>query len=254
MGATYPNEFFRHNPPAFEPQTCFVIMRFTPPYEDVFNAIVAAVKGPSVHFASCKRAKELKGGGHIMDEVLDRIARSELIVADVTERNPNVFYEIGIAHAIKPFKTVILITQTMEDMPFDIKDFRIIEYTNTPPGLAVLRDQLVDFIQKATPARFRFAVKHSETYTYRERLPGPDNELYYFQLGPLTTGIGFARFHVVVRRYVDGLSDAIVSEFDSGLSGGKHVEIPILTWTLNLDRVVDDRAHFCLSEPVSAAV
>jgi hypothetical protein len=189
-----------------------------------------------------------------MASVLDQIARAEVIVADITDRKPNVFYEIGVAHAVKPFETVIIITQSMEDLPFDIKDFRIIHYTCSVVGLEILKQQLADFIREVTPARLRFAVIHGETFTFQNRLPGPDGSLYYFAVGPLHTAIGFARFHMIVRRYVDGKSDAIISEDDYGLKGGGYVDIPVVNWRLNLDRVAEDRAHFCLCEPGSNGI
>ncbi len=58
---------------------------------------------------------------------------SRFIIANLTKKNPNVFYELGIAHAIG--KEVILITQTMEDVPFDLKALRCIVYSFTPRGM-----------------------------------------------------------------------------------------------------------------------
>jgi hypothetical protein len=56
-----------------------------------------------------------------------------LIVADCTDRNPNVFYEIGLAHAIG--KPTILLTQREEDVPFDLRHWRYIAYQLTPRGM-----------------------------------------------------------------------------------------------------------------------
>jgi hypothetical protein len=58
---------------------------------------------------------------------------ARLIVADCTDRNPNVFYEIGLAHTIG--KPTILLTQKSEDVPFDLRHLRYIEYQLTPRGM-----------------------------------------------------------------------------------------------------------------------
>ena len=56
----------------------------------------------------------------------NQIAKADLIVADLTGRNPNVFYETGYAHALT--KRVILLTQRAEDIPFDLKDYPHVIY------------------------------------------------------------------------------------------------------------------------------
>jgi len=67
------------------------------------------------------------------------------MVADLTGRNPNVFYEIGLAHALG--KDVIIITQTMNDVPFDLKALRCIVYDFTPRGMKQLEASLVKTIK-----------------------------------------------------------------------------------------------------------
>ena len=75
-----------------------------------------------------------------VDEIWALIIRSRFIVADCTGRNPNVFYEIGIAHTIG--KPVIAITQSTTDVPFDLTHRRYIEYEMTPRGMAKFEDSL----------------------------------------------------------------------------------------------------------------
>lgn len=58
---------------------------------------------------------------------------ARLIVADCTHRNPNVFYEIGLAHAIG--KPTILLTQKSQDVPFDLRHLRYIACQLTPRGM-----------------------------------------------------------------------------------------------------------------------
>ena len=55
----------------------------------------------------------------ILERVFNQISKADVIVADMTGRNPNVFYEAGYAHALN--KVVVLVTQKTDDIPFDLK-------------------------------------------------------------------------------------------------------------------------------------
>jgi hypothetical protein len=69
------------------------------------------------------------------------------IIADCTGRNPNVFYEIGIAHTIG--KQVILLSQDVEDVPADLRYYRYLLYTPTESGQEELQEKLSQTV-KAT--------------------------------------------------------------------------------------------------------
>jgi hypothetical protein len=89
-------------------------------YTDVIRPAIAAT-GLEV-----TRADEIYSTGIIVDDIFRAIIASELCIADVTGRNPNVSYELGVAHASR--KPVILITQDIKDVPFDYQHLRIITY------------------------------------------------------------------------------------------------------------------------------
>jgi len=76
---------------------------------------------------SCIRADEIIGTGAVTRDIWGKINRARFIIADLTGKNPNVFYELGVAHALG--KEVILITQAMEDVSFDLKALRCIVVT-----------------------------------------------------------------------------------------------------------------------------
>ncbi len=76
----------------------------------------------------------------VMEEIWVAIANSRIMIADCTDRNPNVFYEIGIAPSIG--KPVILITQNPEDVPFDLRYRRYIKYVYTPRGIKDFEERL----------------------------------------------------------------------------------------------------------------
>ena len=82
---------------------------------------------------SCKRGDDFFSGNSIMSEVWSALYHCDLCIVDCTGRNPNVFYELGIAHTLG--RKAILIAQTIDDIPFDIRHLRVIVYEYTPRGM-----------------------------------------------------------------------------------------------------------------------
>ncbi len=89
----------------------------------------------------CNRADNIWEHHTVIQDVVSLIDKSHIVVCDLSGRNPNVFYEAGIAHSIG--REVILITRQPEDVPFDLRHIRYIQYHNNDQGLADLRQQLV---------------------------------------------------------------------------------------------------------------
>ena len=71
------------------------------------------------------RADDIDNQQNILNDIVKSIRSSELIVADLTDPNPNVYYELGLAHAMR--KRVVLMTQDLGSMPFDLRSYRTIE-------------------------------------------------------------------------------------------------------------------------------
>jgi hypothetical protein len=88
----YPKECFDQQAPHAESGRCFVLMPFAAQFDEVYETIVEAIQGPELYFV-CSRADELFGGGHLLEDILCLISTAEVVIADVTQRNPNVFYE-----------------------------------------------------------------------------------------------------------------------------------------------------------------
>ena len=96
---------------------------------------------------SIKRADDFFGTGSIMRDIWSAINAARIVVADCTGRNPNVFYEIGLAHAIG--RHTILISQSLDDVPFDLRHLRIIVYQYTPPGMEAFEIALIQTIRES---------------------------------------------------------------------------------------------------------
>jgi hypothetical protein len=76
--------------------------------------------------AYCERVDEQIFDERILDRIYNQIAKADLVIADMTGRNANVFYEVGYAHALG--KLTILLTKNADDIPFDLKHFPHIVY------------------------------------------------------------------------------------------------------------------------------
>lgn len=108
-----------------EPNTAFVIMPFKKEFEEIYGEICQVCIDLKIE---CKRTDEMYSSKSIVETILERIAKSEIIIADLSEKNSNVYYELGVAHSLRDEDTVILITSDKENSPFDINHRYILAY------------------------------------------------------------------------------------------------------------------------------
>lgn len=102
----------------------FVLMPFAEKYDVVYqDGIRRAVEDANM---VCERLDEVLFVGDMVKRIVEQIQRADIVVADTTNRNPNVFYEIGIAHALD--KPVVFVTQHKGKIPFDISTQQHIKY------------------------------------------------------------------------------------------------------------------------------
>jgi hypothetical protein len=102
-------------------------MPFGQDFNDVYKTIQDSVKEAiGTPEARCFRLDELQPAGRITDRLLDEIRCADLCVADVTGNKPNVMWEVGFAMAHN--KPVVIITQHLKTLPFDVKDMQALEY------------------------------------------------------------------------------------------------------------------------------
>ncbi|MDE0666526.1 MAG: hypothetical protein OXH67_13100 [Acidimicrobiaceae bacterium] len=119
-----------------------VMMPMDREFDKVYSAIRKAVQALGVQ---CKRADDVWESEAVMQDVVSLICRSRAVVADCSGRNPNVFYEMGVAHTVG--REVVPITQNRSDVPFDIRHLRYVEYLNNKEGRSDLMEQLSDRIR-----------------------------------------------------------------------------------------------------------
>ena len=112
--------------PTFPKPFAFVLMPFSAEFNDVYTLGIKA----ACHEAGayCERVDEQIFTESILDRIYNQISKADIIVSDMSTRNPNVFYETGYAHALG--KQVILLTQRADDIPFDMKHYPHIIYSS----------------------------------------------------------------------------------------------------------------------------
>jgi hypothetical protein len=120
-----------------EPTLVSAMMPFDSSFDRVYKTLqrVATATG-----FRCRRADDIWENPAVMQDVVSLIDRSRVVIADCTDRNPNVFYEIGIAHTLG--REVVLITQDEADIPFDLRHLRYIHYLRNGEGLKSLAKKL----------------------------------------------------------------------------------------------------------------
>lgn len=111
------------------------------PFDAQFDAVHSAIKETAARLSlRCERADDIWNDSAIINDIFELIYNSALVVCDCTGRNPNVFYEVGIAHTLG--RDVIPITQHEDDVPFDLRHHRFLKYLPNNEGLASLGERL----------------------------------------------------------------------------------------------------------------
>ncbi len=135
--------------PPIATRKCFVVMPFGNAelqivYEEVIRPVIDKCG------LNCERGDDVFGSNVIMDDIRASIEAAAILVADLTGRNANVFYEVGIAHAIG--KPVLLMAQSIEDVPFDLRHRRVLLYEYSLRGgkrlEKTLQDNLTAMLEK----------------------------------------------------------------------------------------------------------
>ena len=157
------------------PETCFTIMPFGGWFDDYYVSIYK----PAIERAGLNpcRADDLYRPSTIVTDIWHYTQSAKLILADLSGKNANVFYELGLAHALA--KPAILVTESMDDVPFDLRALRVLQYDKNQPRwgeklqekiTASIKEVLASPLQAVLPAFL--TVRHEskpQTVTEQEK-------------------------------------------------------------------------------------
>lgn len=147
----------------------FVIMPFASELDFVHGVIEKTVESFGIE---CKRADQIAISRPVMDDVKAEIAGADLVIVDFTGKNPNVYYEAGLAEAWK--KDWIVLAQSSEDMTFDVRHIRSIRYTNTMGADKKLADDLSKALQALKYERKQKGDENERSRTHKGSGPEED--------------------------------------------------------------------------------
>jgi len=125
-----------------------------------FDAVYKEIIGPAIEMAGLDalRADEEQTGGIIHKPMYERLILCEFAVADLTTANANVFYELGLRHAVRRQSTVMMFAEGGR-LPFDVNGLRALPYKLTPAGTPTAVNEAVSNLAGLLSA----AKKHADT-------------------------------------------------------------------------------------------
>lgn len=138
------------------------------PFSEEFADIYELGIKPACELAGayCERVDEQIFEERMLDRIYNQIAKADVIISDMTGKNPNVFYETGYAHALG--KRVLLLTQKAEDIPFDLKHFQHVIY-----------DGKITYLKNELVRRVEWSINH----------PKENNEIFSTSIRYMIQGI-----------------------------------------------------------------
>lgn len=220
----------------------FVLMPFHSSFDDIYKF---GIKGAAQDAnAYAERVDEQIFTEGILDRVFSQINKADVIVADMTGRSANVFYEVGYAHALG--KTVLLLTKNVEDIPFDLKHRQHIVYKGS---IEALREQLSE--------KLRWAIRNAknvETLDFEDYTDDPlpiliDGEKIYPTSiglsGPRVkkrAGIGKANGFVVLKIEIRNWTQYAYPKVDKSYISCSPDSFLVPNESLIRNKCIDDRA------------
>lgn len=131
------------NPIQNKKKKAFVIMRFDSKYNNVFDK---SIKPAFEEYGyECNRLKEDRKQVNVPNEIIRSIIYADIVLADISGNSPNVLYELGVSHSVG--NKTITITSNVNEIPFDLKSYGVIDYTEEGRGLELLKIDIIETIK-----------------------------------------------------------------------------------------------------------
>jgi hypothetical protein len=227
--------------------SCFVMMPFDPSFDHIYRRILETLQAPGLDIAVA-RADDFREA-NILGSILRSIAKSEYIVADLSGLNANVCYETGIAHCVKDADHVILLTQSISDVPFDLRHLRCIVYQNSPAGMKQLKAELTATFESLFKDRYRFRIRQGSHFTFDKRLIGRDRNFFELEFSCPYLACNAAKISVSFREIsVTPIDEPAEDQFIVISEDQRAAPLKYLPWNLHLVRFEDDEASLVLEK------
>ena len=193
-----------------DPSLVFVLMPFDPTLDILYQSLIKT--GIERMGLRCLRADDIYRGEGIVAMIIENIQRASIILADLSKKNANVFYELGVAHTLG--KKTFLVTQSYDDVPFDLRHLQILRYDNTLNGIfefdQVFRKHFASF------AGVRAPDESVEDARKRPLAPSKVADVQHLRREPPKQGLVFIDDDL----FPDQINANLVSLFAGGISEG----------------------------------
>lgn len=247
MATIYPKEFFKKSSKKVQRASCFVLMPFGDAFRNVYKAIKTTLESTDLNI-ECNRADDFHEP-HIIETILKGICKAEYVIADLTESNANVFYELGLAHSYKDIEKVIIIAQDINHVPFDLRQFRCILYNASEAGLRQLGDELKKTFQEGTRDSFRIVVKDGRKTPFSKRLMGDGNYIYELEFESPYLGHDGLKLQIhFVRLAVDKTKTNLETQYLYLSENQLTSKINNIPWTVTLIRTNEREATISIDK------
>lgn len=143
----------------------FILMPFATEFDDIYEYLIRGSLSDAGF--DVIRADDIRNQRNILADVVQNIVDGDLIVADLSTANSNVYYELGLAHAIG--KPVILLAQDIEEVPFDLQSYRILIYATHFSRMNDARKELFELAKGALENTIQFGSPVSDFTTLFRR-------------------------------------------------------------------------------------
>jgi hypothetical protein len=115
-------------------------------FKEVYDYIIKPAIKNSGYDVRVIRADDIDRPGSFIKDILENLLNSFVVIADLSEQSPNVFYELGVRHSLSP--RTILIARSVDDIPSDLREYRTITYENSAKGVKDFSDRLKNYFQE----------------------------------------------------------------------------------------------------------
>jgi hypothetical protein len=113
-------------------------------FKEILEYIIKPAFNESGFKYTVIRADDIDRAGSFIKDILESIYSAHLVIADLTGQNPNVFYELGVRHSLRP--RTILISQNLDDIPSDLREYRTIIYGTSAKEAAAFKEKIKKFL------------------------------------------------------------------------------------------------------------
>ncbi|MDN4012665.1 nucleoside 2-deoxyribosyltransferase [Chryseobacterium gambrini] len=123
----------------------FIVMQFSDEFNKLYNEVIKPIC--EEYGLECERADEFYTSTPIIADIVNSLIKCSIIIAEITPDNPNVYYELGYAHAINKPTILLCDKNKRSKLPFDVSGFRTLFYEDSIMGKSSIESSLRKYLE-----------------------------------------------------------------------------------------------------------